>query len=206
MRRWTGFTVVELVVVMVIMAILLTLAGFTLNRSQGNSRDAQRNADIAIIARGLETRYKEGNPRAGGVPGYTMPSYVVAGSYPDIDEMSYIFGNTVSGYSPSQVTGGFSGDALPGTAVANFTPPGASGGAYTGFVLAPCTTAGSCASAGDSGTNGSSAGSATTTSQFYYEPIDANGNICKDTTCVRYNLYWRTEVDNQIHVWRSSHQ
>ena len=200
MRRWTGFTVVELVVVMVIMAILLTLAGFTLNRSQGNSRDAQRNADIAIIARGLETRYKEGNPKSG------LPSYVAAGSYPDVDEMAYILGNTVSTFTPTQVSGGYSNDALPGTSVANFTPPGVTGPACPGFVIATCTTAGSCASAGDSGTSGSTTGSSTPVSQFYYEPIDANGNICKTTTCVRFNLYWKTEVDNTSHILRSNHQ
>lgn len=200
MRRWTGFTIVELVVVMVIMAILLTLAGFSLNRSQANSRDTERNADIAIIARGLETRYKEGDPRSG------LPAYVAPGSYPDVDEMAYIIGNTVSTFSPTQVSGGFSNEALPGTSVANFTPPQVSGGSYAGFTIATCTTAGSCASANDSGANGSATGAATTISKYYYEPIDADGKICKTTTCVRFNLYWRTEVDNQSHILRSNRQ
>lgn len=200
MRRWTGFTIVELVVVMVIMAILLTLAGFSLNRSQANSRDAERNSDIAIIARGLEARYREGNPQSG------LPTYVQPGSYPDVDEMAYIIGNTVSTFTPTQVSGGFSNEALPGTSVANFTPPQVSGAAYAGFTIATCTTAGSCASASDSGTNGSTTGSSTPVSQYYYEPIDADGKICKTTTCVRYNLYWKTEVDNQSHILRSNRQ
>ena len=200
MRRWTGFTIVELVVVMVIMAILLTLAGFTLNRSQGNSRDAERNTDIAVIARGLETRYREGDPKSG------LPAYVAPGSYPDVDEMAYIIGNTVSTFTPTQVSGGYSNEALPGTSVANFTPPQVSGADYTGFTIATCTTAGSCASVNDSGASGSTTGAATPTTQYYYEPIDANGKICKSTTCVRFNLYWKTEVDNQSHILRSNRQ
>ena len=201
MRRVHGFTVVELVVVMVIMAILLTLAGFSINSMQANTRDGQRNADIADIARGLETRYKEGDTKMSSVTG---ASYVSAGSYPDIAEMSYIMGNTVSGFTPNQVSGGFYTDAIPGTSTNDFTPPGITG--LTGFVIAPCS--GTCA-VNDSASTGSTAGNAVTKDQYYYEPIDGNGNICNGSSsvpCVRYNLYWRTEVDNKAHILRSKHQ
>lgn len=198
MRRRSGFTIIELIVVMVIMAILLTLAGLSLSGSQANARDNQRNTDITIIARGLETRYKEGNPDI------TSPSYVAPGSYPDITEMSHILGASVSGFTPSQITGGYPGDALPGTAAANFSPPGAASTPYAGFVIASCS--GTCSAANDSLASGSTAGSTKTKSQYYYEPIDASGNICSGVPCVRYNLYWHTEVDNLSHVLRSKHQ
>lgn len=51
-----GFTVVELVVVMVIMAILLAIGGLAIGSSRANARDAERTSDIEILARGLETR------------------------------------------------------------------------------------------------------------------------------------------------------
>lgn len=56
-----GFTVVELVVVMVIMAILLTLGVASYNSYQVNVRDSERLADINAIATGLEARYDKGN-------------------------------------------------------------------------------------------------------------------------------------------------
>lgn len=198
MRRWSGFTIVELVVVMVIMAILLTLASFSISGSQANARDNQRNTDVAIIARGLETRYKEGNPRV------TAPSYVTPGSYPDINEMAHIIGGSNNSFLPNQVVGGYSNDALPGTSVESFSPPGAADTPYAGFIIASCS--GTCSSANDSSASGSAAGSAVTKSQFYYEPIDANGKICSGVSCVRYNLYWHTEVDNTSHVLRSKRQ
>ena len=197
MRQWSGFTIIELVVVMVIMAILLTLAGFNISGSQANARDNERNVDASTIARGLETRYKEGNPSV------TAPAYVSAGSYPDIREMAHIIGGSDSGFTPNQIAGGYSNEALPGTTVQNFSPPGAANTPYAGFVIASC--AGACI-ANDSATTGSTTGKAVTKSQYYYEPIDANGNICTGTTCVRYNLYWHTEVDNTSHIIRSKHQ
>lgn len=203
MRQRRGFTIIELVVVMVIMAILLTLAGFSINGAQANARDSQRNTDISIISRGLETRYKEGDAYANGPSGY-----VVAGSYPDINEMASIIGQTVTGFSPSQ-SGGYSNNALPGTAVEDFTPPGVGGGAYAGFTIVTCSgssTSVCTTPANDSASTGSTWGNSVTKDKFYYEPIDANGNICRATTCVRYNLYWRTEVDNQAHILRSKHQ
>lgn len=198
MQRWSGFTIIELIVVMVIMAILLTLAGFGISGYQANVRDSQRNADVSIISRGLETRYKEGNPTV------TSPSYVAPGSYPDITEMSHIFGTSVSGFTPAQVVGGYSDTALPGTTVSSFSPPGSATTPYAGFTLAGCS--GTCSAANDSATTGSTLGNAVTKSQFYYEPIDANGNICSGVPCVRYNLYWHTEVDDTSHIIRSKHQ
>lgn len=197
MQRRLGFTIVELVVVMVIMAILLTLATFNISGSQANARDNERNTDIAIIARGLETRYKEGNPDI------TAPSYASPGSYPDTTEMAHILGANNATFTPAQIVGGYPSDALPGTVAANFSPPGAASTPYAGFIIASCS--GTC-SVADSSASGSAAGKAMTKAQYYYEPIDANGNICSGVACVRYNLYWHTEVDNLSHVLRSKHQ
>lgn len=198
MQRRLGFTIVELVVVMVIMAILLTLATFNISGSQANARDNERNTDMAVVARGLETRYKEGNPDV------TAPSYVAPGSYPDITEMAHILGASNASFTPTQIAGGYPSDALPGTVAANFSPPGAASTPYAGFVIASC--AGTCGAANDSAVTGSTTGSAVTKAQYYYEPIDANGNICSGVPCVRYNLYWHTEVDNLSHILRSKHQ
>lgn len=194
-----GFTLIEILVVLVIMVILLTLAGLGVNRMQKNARDAQRKSAVELISRGLESRYKQGNNMV------TTPSYVAKGSYPDINEISHIFGNSVAGFTPTQITGGYPSEVLNGTSVKSFTPPDVAGANFTGFNTATC--AGSpCPLANDSGVNGSSTGSSTTIDAYYYEPIDVDGRICKATSCVRYNLYWRSEADGLPHVIRSQRQ
>jgi len=59
MRR-RGFTIIELVIVIAIMAILMTLGMVNLRSSQANARDTQRRVDIASIAQHLETYYTSG--------------------------------------------------------------------------------------------------------------------------------------------------
>lgn len=185
-----GFTIVELIVVLVIIAILLMLSLLLLNGNQANARDAERNADIGAIARGLETRYKEGNPEV------TAPSYVTPGDYPGTNEMQHIMGVSVAGFTPAQISGGYPSSALPGTTVNNFSPPGVTSGSFTGFSTS-CTS--SCSTASD-------LSSSTTTTNYIYQPIDAAGNDCMQGGCVRFKLYYRTEVDNVVHIIESKHQ
>ena len=56
MRARNGFTIVELVIVMTIMAILLALALVNISGSQVHGRDAKRKADAEAIAHGIEIR------------------------------------------------------------------------------------------------------------------------------------------------------
>lgn len=57
MTRRGGFTIVELIITITIMAILMTLAVVSLRSTQANGRDAERTTDIEEIARSLETLY-----------------------------------------------------------------------------------------------------------------------------------------------------
>ncbi len=52
-----GFTVVELLVVIIVMAILLTLAVVNVRSTQQNARDNDRRVDIENIASALESYY-----------------------------------------------------------------------------------------------------------------------------------------------------
>lgn len=187
-----GFTIVELVVTMVIMAILLTLGVVSLVRSQANARDTERRSDTDAIARGLEVLYRKG---------YTAGSLSIpTGSYPDVDEMNYMLGR--AGATTPNVT-----DVVTGTTDQTFRPPSVSD--FSGMVTAPCTTAGACPAAVDSSASGTSLDSVVTPNVYYYEPIDANGNVCKGVVCVRFNLYWRTEVPVNaatLGMIRSKHQ
>lgn len=189
MQRMRGFTIVELLVVLVIIAILLMLSTFMVSRYQANGRDAERKADIENLARGLETRYKQGNPEI------TAPSYVTAGSYPGANEMRHIMGVSISGFTPAQISGGYPSGALPGTTVASFSPPGLSGD-FTGFAIT-CTS--SCGAA-------LNLTSTVTKDTYYYQPIDASGNVCVQGGCVRYQLFWREEATGTLRVVESRHQ
>ncbi len=210
MHKRRGFTIVELVIVMVIMAILLGLGFVSLTRSQANARDAERDSDAGTIARGLETRYKEGNPNA------TSAAYALTpGSYPGGAEMAHIigFGSNSNIVYNSGNSGAYGTDALPGTSIASFSPPDVGTTAYNGFAIR-CLAALPCSEGTVTVLN-----PLVTKDTYLYEPIDATGNVCNgDITnpCVRFNLYWRdesstdTSVDSTtastLHVIRSKHQ
>lgn len=193
MRRQRGFTIVELVVVLTIMAILLTLAIVGLNSSQVNARDEKREADIAAIARGLEVRYKQGNPRITSAPGVDYS----AGGYPGVLEYLHLLGwdLTANNFVPAQVVGGYLTDALPGTTAGNFKTPGKDYGIdiYCFFC----------------GVGPEDAAYLTTkvpVDKYIYEPLTATGGQCNGEECARFNLYYRTEADNVLHTVRSEHQ
>lgn len=83
MNRRSGFTIVELIIVIVIMAILLALAVVNLRSSQVGARDDERKTDVANIARSLEAFYDSGVNGVG------------QGSYPGVNHMADL--NTIGG-------------------------------------------------------------------------------------------------------------
>lgn len=199
MQTRRGFTIVELVVVMVIMTILLTISGLTLGSSRAKSRDTERATDTEAIARGLELRYAQGKINTGIT---TTPSWVAAGAYPGTDEMSHIMGNSVSGFTPAQIVGGYGPIALPGTTINSFSPPTVTSGSYGGFTLSTCSIA------VENLSSGSCLDGLVTKGTYVYEPINASGALCAQSGCVRFNLYWRNEsgTNPPIQTIRSKHQ
>ncbi len=65
-----GFTIVELLIVIVIMGMLLTLGVINLRGSQIGARDAERKADIESIATQLETYYTSGTDSSAATGDY----------------------------------------------------------------------------------------------------------------------------------------
>lgn len=45
-----------------------------------------------------------------------------------------------------------------------------------------------------------------TIDQYVYQPIDTNGDICTNTDCRKYNIYYRLEADNAVYRATSKNQ
>lgn len=183
MHRHSGFTLVELLITITIMVILMTLSVVGLRSLQANARDEQRATDANLIARGLETRYANGNPKA-------TSAYINKGEYPGINEMEHAKGLTEAGFTPTSVTNGYLQELLPGLDKKIVT---------NNSLDFMCASA--CAAEVAATIN-----SKTTTSKFIYEPIDSTNNVCFNGGCIRFNLYYRTEKDNVVHKIMSKHQ
>lgn len=187
MRRRDGFTLIELLITVVVMVILLTLVVVNLRSSMVNGRDEKRKTDIEVIARGLEQRYSEGNPRA-------TSASVEKGAYPGTNEILHAQGQSVASFTPPQIAGGYLTDLLPGTTADSFIPP--NNGSFKVICSSACQPAGTQ----------SVVDSATTVGTYVYEPVDRYGNVCADAACVRFNLYYRSEVTNTVQTVKSKRQ
>lgn len=199
MRR--GFTLVELMITMTIMVILVSVAIVSLRGTQANGRDAKRTSDTATIARGLEARYGNGMTApsdgtavalaSGGSCTTTQPisslTALESGAYPSTEELTYVMGTTDSAYCPNKVSSYITED-LPGISNTNLQPPGSGA-----LILATSATIPSAATVGKN---------------YYYLPLDANGNICSSisTPCTNFTLYYVSEVDGALHTIVSKHQ
>lgn len=198
---------------MTIMVILSGVAIVSLRGSQANARDSKRVSDVDSIARSLETRYDRGmqQPTGGATVSLlsgascttttqiTSSDALSPGAYPSIVEMQYVMGGASSVFCPSQTTN-FITDDLPGINRPSLQPPNS--GIFTTI----------CASACGAAENTSTVNTATSganLSNYVYEPIDRNNNVCYNLSqdCVRYNLYYRTEKNSsQPTTVRSRHQ
>lgn len=193
MPKLKGFTIVELVVVMAIMAILLTLGVVSLNASQRNARNIKRDSDIEAIAKGLEARYTGGNA-------YASASYIKRGSYPGVSEFRHAEGISISTITPNQ-TDSYLDQILTGTKEANFKPPGAENLALTATFKPVCTTA---CDAGVAATINTALNGSNTV--YVYEPVSADGKVCVNIECVRFNLYYLPEGESAYKTKESLRQ
>lgn len=90
MKR-SGFTLMELIIVIAIMGILLVLGVVNLRGSQVSSRDAERKSDIEALSSHLETYYtsgSDGSTTLGTYPPTTLTPSVATYYLRDIDMKS----------------------------------------------------------------------------------------------------------------------
>jgi prepilin-type N-terminal cleavage/methylation domain-containing protein len=171
--RHRGFTIVELIIVITIMAILMTLGVVNMRSSQANGRDAERKTDIESIAQHLETYYTSGTDGSTDVGSY--PSTTITGSLAniqlalrDIDPASFV--------APGLPT-----DTANINASVTSTFIAATNAVQTAVGVTPQPTI----------------------NQYVYQPLYLVGStwtLCTDNAqlCRKFNLYYRQEVDNSV--------
>ncbi len=193
----SGFTIVEILVTLVVMASLVALGTYAVGTMLAQARDRERESDVKIIANGLEVRYNDGNSVIIS-DGNTPKTEGNAGSYPGVNEMFHMDGFSRTGWTPKFVYGGYRSKVLKGTNVDAFRSPSGDG-----YVM-ECIYACSPATANDQTRINTllAAGN----DRYVYAPADAAGNVCCCGNCVKYTLYWRSEIDGQIKTLKSKHR
>jgi len=181
-----GFTVVELLITLVVMTILLTLGVVSVRSSLVSARDAEREEDISVLARGFELFYDRG--LNGSTPG-SYPAYnefwnnvVMAGK----PWAPYSIGSSeVNWKSP---TGGNAGFEM----ICIFRSP-------SGY----WATQPGCEAPG----NLTQVKNQISPDKYGYEAVQSNGIYCYNAgACSQFTLYWIDEESGQLKVYKSKHR
>lgn len=196
-----GFTLIELMIVMIVTATLLGLGVAGFSGIQAQARDKEREADIEIIARGLEQYYKRGNP-------YYKGEGTTKGTYPGSNTMISIEGtgwcDTAYFKNPEQaaaysVCKRYYSDALPGVTIAALTPPGKT----STELKHPWLTA-------DAGSNQLITAwiqQELDAGNYVYKPMGDTDALCYGATdCRRFALFYKKETTGEVVIVRSKHQ
>lgn len=159
LNRPEGFTIIEVLIVIVIIGILLTVLMVRFINSQADARDVDRKADIETIARRFEQVF-------------TDRLLSGAATYP----------RTIDITPESAV-------ALAGLGKEALRSPKVADSANMSLIAATNTTA-------------TTAGvlPQPTIDQYVYQPLTSTNALCNNAilTCVKFNLYYRTEADNTV--------
>lgn len=176
-RKNSGFTIVEMIVVVAIVVILSTIAIATLGNVQATARDTEREDDTAAIAAHLESIHES------GLPSYSLgPTY----GYPGTATLSLAVTATVQPFLS--------------LGASNLRSPGVENNLPISLVAATNstqTTAGVLPQPAYK--------------DYIYQPLQTDGTLCTatlpiDRTCVKYNLYYKTEVGDVVKIRTSKHQ
>lgn len=194
-KKSYGFTIAELLVVMVIIGILTTLVTVQVTRGRLIARDNERENDVKIITTFLENTYKSGQSDGIMIPaGDGSVTNAVAMGYPS----TVLISNQADSQSKA-ILGAIEPNALKSpfkgsfSLVAAATAAGASGNTAGGVPLGPNAT----------------------DDNYVYQPLTNGGAVCLSANdppnisqkviaprlidaCVKYNVYYFSEKTNSV--------
>ena len=210
MDKRRGFTIVELMIVIVIMASLLVVGVVSYRGYSARARDKERESDIAAIQMYLESIYPmEIKNSAGSV-------IKKAGSYPAlIEEKSETDTALVSMFSDlnSEV---LSPPGATGLTAPSWSPSSNTGNSPYLYLPTSNSTATKTECTGGSKICYSRPNDITAAmvgDNYVYAPGPADNQLCTmiygygdSSKCRRYTLYYRTEVDGVLHKVESKHK
>ncbi len=185
-----GFTIVEVMIVIVMITILTLLGIANLRNTQVLARDDERQAKAEAIARSLEVYYKSGYPALSRAPG----------QYPSVNDVNLA------------VSGGYITSWLQGidesTLRYSWQPENASNFSTIGSSASPYANE-----------SPAIINAAVADGKIYYEPIRISLGTSSATdgdnwapcylnthTCHRFNIYFKRESDNSLVTIRSLRQ
>lgn len=183
MKNRRGFTVVELIVTITIMVILMTLVVARMINTQAAGRDQERGLDMTALHNGLEAFYTGGN----------QVKNIPKGFYPGRQQIQ-----TAASSSPP-----FS-ELLDGVPKSVFMAPRRTITDSFGVDPAGTPVVGSNA---DGSYDDSQARALLEDTPYLYQPLRRDNGACVSyADCVKYNLYYITETDDELHIIRSKNQ
>lgn len=175
-----GFTVVEIVITITIMAILMVLSTVSFNATMVNSRDSERKDDVETIALQIESYYNSGND-----------SDSTIGQYPSLDPSNPLTdGDTTTSNNETTMLRNLDptnivAPNLPSTVLSSLIPATNNVQTIAGVTPQPAIN------------------------DYVYQPIAADGTLCNNIStqsCTKFNIYYRTEADNTVKMVTSRHQ
>lgn len=206
MKVRRGFTIVELMIVIVIMGVLLTIGTVMYRGYQASARDKERESDITAVQTYLESIYAiEIKDGAGNI---LKP----AGEYPALPALKTEYSNSsvlassfdelgVAVMTPPGVTYADTRTMLDLPAIGQYLP------AEGDRTVAYCTSSPSACYVRPNAIS-------PTIGQYIYAPGPADNTLCTRSNngsnvsgaCRRYALYYRTEADGVIKKVESRHR
>ncbi len=169
-RGQRGFTIVELLIVIVVIGILAALVLNSFSGVQAKARDVKRDTDIKALSTQLEVFYSQAGNGSYPSNGTAGAAYAVG---------AFAGATSVNLDNDADITAKFKGIDLNSTRA----PSQTSNSMFFG-VTATALFANAPASPTNAGTNG-----------YIYQPLNAANTIClTESTCTHFNLYYQREA------------
>lgn len=193
-QKVRGFTVIELIVVIVVIGILTTLVSIQATRGQVSARDRERENDVKIITTFLENVYQNGQAEGTMIP----TGDVSVTSATPMGYASTALINSPTNTQSKAILGAIEPNALKSPVKK-----------MASFVAASSTAGISGNSAG-----GISLGATATTDLYVYQPLTSSDTLCTNANslnanqlviaprlidaCVKFIIYYFSEVSSSV--------